>query len=57
MTTTASGKTVPVTGGSRGVGAAIAKQLAGIGVNVVLNYASNEGAANEVVKSSPLLAG
>jgi 3-oxoacyl-[acyl-carrier protein] reductase len=51
MTTTASGRTVPVTGGSRGIGAAIAKQLAGIGMNVVINYASNEGAANEVVKS------
>jgi 3-oxoacyl-[acyl-carrier protein] reductase len=45
MTTTASGRTVPVTGGSRGIGAAIAKQLAGIGMNVVINYASNEGAA------------
>ena len=51
MTTTANGKTVLVTGGSRGIGAAIAKQLAGIGMNVVINYASNEGAANEVVRS------
>ena len=51
MTTTANGKTVLVTGGSRGIAAAIAKQLAGIGMNVVINYASNEGAANEVVRS------
>ena len=51
MTTIANGKTVLVTGGSRGIGAAIARQLAGIGMNVVINYASNEGAANEVVRS------
>ena len=51
MTTTANGRTVLVTGGSRGIGAAIAKQLAGIGMNVVINYASDEGAANEVVRS------
>src|SRR5216684_6475138 len=48
---TATGKTVLITGGSRGIGAAIARQLAGIGMNVVINYASNEGAANEVVRS------
>ena len=51
MTTTANGKTVLVTGASRGIGAAIAKKLAGIGMNVVINYASNEGAADEVVRS------
>jgi 3-oxoacyl-[acyl-carrier protein] reductase len=51
MTTAANGKTVLVTGGSRGIGAAIAKQLAAIGMNVVINYASNEGAANELVGS------
>jgi NAD(P)-dependent dehydrogenase (short-subunit alcohol dehydrogenase family) len=48
--TTANGKTVLVTGGSRGIGAAIARQLAGIGMNVVINYASDEGAANAVVQ-------
>ncbi|HET7892906.1 MAG TPA: SDR family NAD(P)-dependent oxidoreductase [Candidatus Sulfotelmatobacter sp.] len=42
MTTTVSGKTVLVTGGSRGIGAAIARQLAGIGMNVVINYLSDE---------------
>ena len=51
MSKTASGKTVLITGGSRGIGAAIARQLAGIGMNVVINYASNESAANEVVRS------
>jgi NAD(P)-dependent dehydrogenase (short-subunit alcohol dehydrogenase family) len=51
MTTTENGKTVLVTGGSRGIGAAIAIQLAGIGMDVVINYASNEDAANEVVRS------
>lgn len=51
MTTTANDKTVLVTGASRGIGAAIAKQLAGIGMNVIINYASDEGAANEVVRS------
>lgn len=51
MTATASGKTVLVTGASRGIGAAIATQLAGIGMNVVITYASDEGAANEVVRS------
>jgi 3-oxoacyl-[acyl-carrier protein] reductase len=51
MTTIANGKTVLVTGGSRGIGAAIARQLAGIGMNVVINYLSDEDAANEVVRS------
>ena len=51
MTTTANGKTVLIAGASRGIGAAIARQLAGIGMNAVINYASNEDAANEVVRS------
>jgi len=55
--TTANGKTVLVTGGSRGIGAAIARQLAGIGMNVVINYASDEGAANAVVASITAIGG
>ena len=51
MTTTVSGKTVLVTGGSRGIGAAIAMQLGRMGMNVVINYAANEDAANQVARS------
>jgi NAD(P)-dependent dehydrogenase (short-subunit alcohol dehydrogenase family) len=43
------GKTALITGGSRGIGAAISKTLASRGANVVVNYAKNEGAANNVV--------
>jgi 3-oxoacyl-[acyl-carrier protein] reductase len=43
------GKTALVTGGSRGIGAAISKTLASRGSNVVVNYAKNESAANNVV--------
>ncbi|MDQ0790580.1 SDR family oxidoreductase [Streptomyces sp. B3I8] len=38
-----------VTGGSRGIGRAVARELAGDGLAVVVNYASDEGAAKEVV--------
>ncbi len=44
------GKTAIVTGASRGVGAATALRLAEAGANVVVNYLSQEDAANEVVK-------
>jgi NAD(P)-dependent dehydrogenase (short-subunit alcohol dehydrogenase family) len=40
-----------VTGGSRGIGRATALKLGALGYTVVVNYASNEAAANEVVKS------
>ncbi|CAM9310358.1 unnamed protein product [Discosporangium mesarthrocarpum] len=40
-----------VTGASRGLGASIAKGLAGAGCNVVVNYAASSGAADEVVAS------
>lgn len=39
-----------VTGGSRGIGRAIAERLAADGLTVVLTYAGNEAAAREVVE-------
>ncbi len=42
------GRTAIVTGGSRGIGAAIAKKLASMGANVAVIYAGNEAAANAV---------
>lgn len=39
-----------VTGGSRGIGAAIAKKLAGDGFKVIVNYAGNAQAADHVVR-------
>jgi 3-oxoacyl-[acyl-carrier protein] reductase len=43
------GKTAIVTGASRGIGRATALALASEGANVVVNYASSSGAADEVV--------
>lgn len=43
------GKVAIVTGGSRGIGRAIAEDLAKNGAKVVVNYNSNADAANEVV--------
>ena len=45
------GKAAIVTGASRGIGRAIALELAGSGADVVVNYAGNEAAAREVVAS------
>ena len=39
------GKRALVTGGSRGIGAAIVRRLAAEGASVVINYRSNAGAA------------
>ncbi|MDH5605910.1 MAG: 3-oxoacyl-[acyl-carrier-protein] reductase [Anaerolineae bacterium] len=43
------GKVAVVTGGSRGIGKAIALELAGRGATVVVNYVSSSKAAEEVV--------
>ena len=42
-----------VTGGSRGIGAGIAKYLANAGSQVAISFSSNEAAAQEVLKEMP----
>jgi NAD(P)-dependent dehydrogenase (short-subunit alcohol dehydrogenase family) len=46
-----SGRTVLVTGGSRGIGRAIALQVARAGADVAISYASRSGPAQEVVSA------
>ena len=43
--------TIIVTGGGRGIGAAIARHLAGLGHPVLVNYASDAAAADGVVRA------
>jgi 3-oxoacyl-[acyl-carrier protein] reductase len=45
------GKVAIVTGGSRGIGRAIAKRLAQTGATVIINYTSDVNAATEVVEA------
>lgn len=49
MTKRLQGKKAFVTGGSRGIGAAIAMRLADEGADVAITYAGNESAANKTV--------
>lgn len=47
------GKRILVTGGSRGIGAGIARRLAEAGARVAISYTSRPDAAEEVLKSLP----
>lgn len=53
MPETLKGRNIIVTGGSRGIGAAIVKYLAEHGASVAFTYSSRESAAAEVLKNLP----
>lgn len=48
------GRTVIVTGGSRGIGAAITEKFASMGANVAVIYAGNQTTADTVCEKAEL---
>lgn len=48
---TIEGKTVLVTGGSKGIGRAVAEAMAGQGANVIVNYGHDENSAEDAVRA------
>jgi len=54
MTLDFSKKVVLITGGSRGIGRAVATQFALKGATVVINYANNDEAARETINNLPI---